>query len=894
MDSENHQSVPGGQAAIETVRSLLTHMLSGEMDEAGKLIAGDAEGLTVPEAGPGETLTFTVGDVEPEGETLLVSAELGTESSEQSDTQSILFVCVQTEEGMRVDMDRTMQKALGFSPDELLEGLKEGVEELASGIDAGVEAETEGEEADEEEAGEEAGEEEEKVEEKSAEAVDPKYDLDLLPDEFKEGLARVEEEVEDELAAIDRALETDMDWGFAWGTMPMDGEAPLRLSRHVLAPVRDAMQSLRYLQLTNSDPRIGSVGALIAKSIRGVHVECSEDEESCGIRLDDEVLWIVVDLRPGNSTEESRRGCSSVEIEQAVRDALDFDYELWIEDAADDVAKFNDRCREGLGFDLAIDVDWDSFRSIGRSEDAKTALERLRRQELDGLYRNLHGLHRDDVLLEGRLGSLRLCHVGTRDERDAFDDGDELVIHLWLTEKSGNYTWFKLGPLLPGLVASLPAADGPAECCEKVGAGGDVDAYSTNRLPCEVAGIRSVLGEEATIGFDFESYAGQEGASGESLVACGLQRVCGALQLLLEKGYGPDHLRPRLTEVSMCTVADPSEVSCGVKEGVLRVAVCPGHGPSGGFTEGEIAQKISDGLWFQTAPRMRELQSNAQVIISRLARTLEAPMRCEFDWASFVDHPDINCVLRGFHTLKDEGLYLLHRALIDVLEDDEIREIAAQRLRGIGFVHVPTPEEKSIVADGQALVLRLYVHEGTDGCLDVDEVAERIPDLLRSMAPADDGYPEPDEPDEVEEEEEPEEVVEEAPESEFDQSVASMEADILPGMREQLEELFGRETPLRIDWESLDGDMDRFNQIVTNTMGNAYGALMGMLYNAAPDKKERLSGAIQEVFLQYDGSIDDVEVALSDGVLKVSAGGSAGEYVYDPNPMIKRITELLP
>jgi hypothetical protein len=139
MGSDSKDSGAAGQAAAETVRAFFAHLQSGEVEEAKKLVAGDAEEMTLQAPGPGETLSFTLGEVEPEDDTFVVPVELTFESPDESGTESMALVCVPTEEGMRVDFDLTMQKMMGVSPDDLMEGLKEGMEGLVDGIQESVE-----------------------------------------------------------------------------------------------------------------------------------------------------------------------------------------------------------------------------------------------------------------------------------------------------------------------------------------------------------------------------------------------------------------------------------------------------------------------------------------------------------------------------------------------------------------------------------------------------------------------------------------------------------------------------------------------------------------------------------------------------------------------------------
>ncbi len=111
------------QAAIDAMHTFMTYVQSGEFDKAEKMFIGDIETMQLPKDGENETLKYTLldVDVEEDGEAIIIPIELEMAQGRQL----MSFVFVKTEEGMKIDIDLSLRKTLGVSPDDLAEMLKQ-------------------------------------------------------------------------------------------------------------------------------------------------------------------------------------------------------------------------------------------------------------------------------------------------------------------------------------------------------------------------------------------------------------------------------------------------------------------------------------------------------------------------------------------------------------------------------------------------------------------------------------------------------------------------------------------------------------------------------------------------------------------------------------------------
>jgi hypothetical protein len=87
------------QDAKKTVHTFMTHILCGRFDQAGEMLLGDVEAMDLPTDGENEKIVFSILDAEAEQESVVVPVELEMPSPEGTSTQTIPFVCVETEDG---------------------------------------------------------------------------------------------------------------------------------------------------------------------------------------------------------------------------------------------------------------------------------------------------------------------------------------------------------------------------------------------------------------------------------------------------------------------------------------------------------------------------------------------------------------------------------------------------------------------------------------------------------------------------------------------------------------------------------------------------------------------------------------------------------------------------
>lgn len=421
------------QDAIETIRSFMDHIRSGEFDEAKALFSEDVETMPLPEAGENETLTYTLGDAMEEGETVVVPVELSIESSDAQGAQEITFVCVNTDAGMRIDMDLTLKKTMGASPDELAEAMKETFEGVKEDL---------------EDLCEEAAEEEPYDQEL--------YDHNSLSDEFKAGLTEVEDELEDEIESIMDSLENeDIVWEIAWGTMNDDKDCPLRLVRSVFVPLRTALSFLEDHRSEDPEEKRGASIDKVRASIQKIRIYNVNDYRLCDCTLKDGRLTLQPCLIPGDNPSRPVQGFDKDDIEWAIRDSLDLDVGPAIKQSKAAVVKFIDKCRKDIGFEPTVKVDWESFRAIDGGQNALAALKRFRNDLLGSVHYSLFHLKRK-VPFEACLKSIHFQHVDSIEERTITVDGMQMNFYVPMVERSSCYSDEEIEKVLADLVNELP------------------------------------------------------------------------------------------------------------------------------------------------------------------------------------------------------------------------------------------------------------------------------------------------------------------------------------------------------------------------------------------------------------------------------------------------------
>lgn len=421
------------QEAAETVQAMIDHARSGDFDAARALFSGEVETLPLPTAGENETQTFTLGEAREEGETLAVPVTVSFCSPEARGEETVEFVCVKTEAGMRIDMDRTLRNIFGAAPEDLLAAMKEAVED----------------------GGEAAEPPEEVWEEDPYDRSD--FDRDRLSDEFREGMSRIEEAFGKKLNAIGRRLQNEkLIWEIGWGTMPSDENGAERLLNAVLTPLEDALFLLDNCRHEAPGEPGGTGMEKVRAGIQKIRIVNVNNASYCGCSLENGRLTLKPCLQFGWKPLEAEKALEKDEIEWAIRDGLDLDVGPTIRGAEADVTHFVDRCREHIGFEPAVSVDWDSFRAIGSGKTALPALEAFRKDLLSSLHYNLHHLNGKIPMTEC-LESVRFKSVGSSEESGVHLEGKRLVFLLFKTDQGKYYDADELERILSKLPWELPS-----------------------------------------------------------------------------------------------------------------------------------------------------------------------------------------------------------------------------------------------------------------------------------------------------------------------------------------------------------------------------------------------------------------------------------------------------
>lgn len=406
------------QAAKKTVHTFMTHILCSRFDQARGMLLGDVEAMNLPTDGENEKIVFTILDAETEEESVVVPVELEMPSPGGTTAQTIPFVCVEAEGGVMIDMDLTLKKLMGASPDELLDAVKHGLEGVVDEIGSALEDVVESEE------------------ELAPELYSPEY----LSDEFRAGLGEIEQQFDGEIESICNRLENEeLEWQIAWGTMSDDQECPRRLLVWVISPLRSALSVLEDHRSEDPEAKQDASIQKIRANIKTIRIMNMNDWRLCGITLEDGRLTLMPCLMPTMDSEtKPTQGFTSDEIEWAIRDALDLDVSGAIKRAEAAVAEFVAKCGEDVGFTPKVTVDWESFRAIEGGEKALGALKRFREDLLFSVRQTLFRLE-GKVPFDTCLETIHFRNVESADEQSITVDGTTITISAALAESS---TWY--------------------------------------------------------------------------------------------------------------------------------------------------------------------------------------------------------------------------------------------------------------------------------------------------------------------------------------------------------------------------------------------------------------------------------------------------------------------
>ncbi len=429
------------QDACQAVEALMTHILAGRFDEARELFIGEVDTMPLPTGGENETLTYELGDPRDDGDSVVVPVDVEIDAPPMQGKQTLSFVCVETDGGAKIDMDMTMRETMGASPADLVDAVAEAARSADDESDS-------------------------PFEQASEEELNPEiYSPESLTEQFRQGLAAIEEQFDDEIEAITDSLDSEeINLQIGWGTMSEDQDCPQRLLGGVFRPLRSALRALEDHRSEDRDAdRDASIKAVRA-GIDTIRVVNANDWRLCECTLADGCLLIMPCLSPTmNDSAKPTEAFTSEQIEWVIRDTLDLDISPAIRRTESAVEKFVADCGKRIGCTPEVIVDWDSFRAIPTGQDTLDALKRLRD---DLLYSVLYALFhlRDKAPLDTCLESLCFRHVADVDQRDITVDGAGITFCTPLVQRSDCYTTEAIQNLLAERIDELPMPQAePAE-----------------------------------------------------------------------------------------------------------------------------------------------------------------------------------------------------------------------------------------------------------------------------------------------------------------------------------------------------------------------------------------------------------------------------------------------
>ncbi len=859
---------PLGDARAAYAR-YLDAMLRGDEEAAKALLTRSSlEGGELSLSGGIVDGSYDIGTPSREGAEVLIPSTL----RDGENTQEMTAVLVQEDGAWKVDLRATMFRTIGFDPEAMVEGLGNAMAETLGGamgqlgesLAAGMGA--------------------------LAGGVAP---IARTPDGPSDAMrAAIEEYEAGDLARdaekIAEALGLEVEIAIDWESVGDRPEWVRKVNFQGVAQARSALCLLR----NEKTARVAVAGELRRIVVRNV---ASESARSCTLAGGELELRLWLGGVP--------TGFSSSEIQQCLRDALDLEVGPLVASLRDgSVPALEKELRQRLRFGVRVEVDWDSFLRLPSVRDRLAALRSLESDHLRHLGYLLREAN-EKVPLQGKLATVRYEHADDPSERDLRADGDVLTLRMHLVGKGGAYGVSDLERQLPAVAASLgrfgdvPALD-PAETA-RWRFPDWVKDYRERCVPVETAWLGELVQRPIGIEVDWTGLAGDLAAA-RNLRKHGLRRLTAAVALLVRKEGSKETLAEAVGEVRLRFVASPEAKRCRIADGALSLDLCVAAGEAGTFTESELATRLENELGIPLRPHLDDLRRRAATWEKRLRDEHLPGIRIEVDWRTFFSHADMDRNLFGVHLLREHGIDAGYYALSGLAErDDAFAARARRRVRVLRLEHATEPGRREIVAEGNTLVYRLFVHEGYDGYLTIEEIEERVPRLVDRMREIE-GFPEPEPalraeaPDDdarAEARDEPRDDDDEpsdASAESFRQVLQVAQEQILPQLGATLQAYLGRLVEVDLDVPSLRSDPEALMEVAQIGFGAAVQALAPIAMD--PVGKVRLAQSLSRVQLRRAAPGAPPSAALDDGVLRIvvvcEGGTTAGP---DPEALHARI-----
>ena len=113
------------------------------------------------------------------------------------------------------------------------------------------------------------------------------------------------------------------------------------------------------------------------------------------------------------------------------------------------------------------------------------------------------------------------------------------------------------------------------------------------------------------------------------------------------------------------------------------------------------------------------------------------PIVYAVDWAGFTSDADTGRNRFALTLLREHGIDAIYYALSTRCQrDPAFKDQVRRRVRTLRLTHVPRPADKGLASDGDAIVYRLFLHQGYSGYLTIENIEKRLPGVVARMADA--------------------------------------------------------------------------------------------------------------------------------------------------------------
>ncbi len=787
-------------------------------------------------------MDYEIGEVSIDGDAARVEAQiLSTAASGERETDSMDLVLVAHDGGWKIDLDQTMAAQLGFRPDDMMEAMAATMGAVADGVGGTLESAIRDPLLD-------ACPDDDVPEDGTT------IDRSAWGDEFRHAVATFEEEVlDDGSERLSRSIEHAITFKVDWSGLVDEFGAFDPIERYIVDPIISRISVLEHQRVAIVHDKIDAV--LIRRLMFG---------ETCVSR---QGRTLVVEFQP----EELRQ----FGLEGALGVALDFEREVELRTLRDEtLPHIQGRVAEYTP--MAIEVDWGVFAIMDSPEAAKAGMRSLYEEVLSNLYNALQAAVEAVPLATG-VGRLRIVPVHDSTQSECFAEGADIVLR-WPTDASRSSSIEELATLLTGVAAGIAgaAAPGPEPDLPALADGwiAEVDSahlfpttlaiYRDRVLPTEIARLQAIAGTAIEVAMDWTGLE-ENSAAAAQLGPRGLQRVCGAIALLVADEEDREELPRSMQRIAIEFTNTASSRSCYLANGVLTLTLAPESG-DGCFREDEILGVLRQAIGHHLRPKVRSLEERAEKWAERLTDIVGAPIQIEVDWRGFTTFTERGDRDAALELLGDSGLDSFYFALSDVCDDEDMLALALRRVRTLRLEHVSDPEQKGLVADGSALVLSQFLHEGDDGYLSQGSIEARICELLATMDNLP-GFADPISPDD----EDPTDA--EGEETGFEHTyateihgdddqlatmIAHMRDAMFPQMLEQMTSMIQRPIDLAVDWTQVTSAC-RLGSLMTQ-VGHVMGGLSVVAYDDA--YSDHLTARIQRVRVTH---ADSASCTVADG-----------------------------